>query len=461
MTAADVADVLALHAGPRLPQRAQGRRPRRARPRRRRRSALGARPPSASPPRPRRRSAARSRSTPTILRAALDPAACAAARLQTGSSSPAAMHAMLERPRGDARRTTPPGAIGARERADVGRGRAARPRTRARGGVSGPRFQRARAGRARAARRRGPDRARRAARPSRSTASADARRLRRGLAGVGRVRARHARRLPDLRAGRRRGRSPSSVCAISRPSSTATSWQAASLATQLVDYARTTRFCGVCARRARVGAAATSAAPARTATTPPTRASRRARSCSCTTAAAACCSASARTGRSTATRCSRASSSRASRSSSAPRREVLEEVGVVVDELRYVGSQSWPFPSQLMVGFTARYASGDDRRRPRGARVGRLVRARRPARAATAALDRAQILEQHTRGDAQPPTPPEPRFERARSGSPDEPAPERARSGRARARAPRPPRRGARRSARAPRRSSAAGSGGR
>ena len=40
-------------------------------------------------------------------------------------------------------------------------------------------------------------------------------------------------------------------------------------------------------------------------------------------------------------------------------REVLEEVGVVVDELRYVGSQSWPFPSQLMIGFTARYASGE------------------------------------------------------------------------------------------------------
>ena len=30
-----------------------------------------------------------------MLRAALDPAACAAARLQIGSSSPAAMHAML------------------------------------------------------------------------------------------------------------------------------------------------------------------------------------------------------------------------------------------------------------------------------------------------------------------------------------------------------------------------------
>jgi NAD+ diphosphatase len=40
-------------------------------------------------------------------------------------------------------------------------------------------------------------------------------------------------------------------------------------------------------------------------------------------------------------------------------REVLEEVGVFVDEVRYVGSQPWPFPQQLMVGFLARYAGGD------------------------------------------------------------------------------------------------------
>jgi NAD+ diphosphatase len=40
-------------------------------------------------------------------------------------------------------------------------------------------------------------------------------------------------------------------------------------------------------------------------------------------------------------------------------REVLEEVGVLVDEVRYVGSQPWPFPQQLMVGFTARYAGGE------------------------------------------------------------------------------------------------------
>jgi NAD+ diphosphatase len=43
------------------------------------------------------------------------------------------------------------------------------------------------------------------------------------------------------------------------------------------------------------------------------------------------------------------------------RREVCEEVGVDVDEIRYFGSQPWPFPNSLMVGFTARYAGGDIR----------------------------------------------------------------------------------------------------
>jgi NAD+ diphosphatase len=43
----------------------------------------------------------------------------------------------------------------------------------------------------------------------------------------------------------------------------------------------------------------------------------------------------------------------------AVRREVKEEVGVDVDDVRYVGSQNWPFPSQLMVGFVARYTGGD------------------------------------------------------------------------------------------------------
>jgi NAD+ diphosphatase len=39
-------------------------------------------------------------------------------------------------------------------------------------------------------------------------------------------------------------------------------------------------------------------------------------------------------------------------------REVLEETGVTVAEASYHSSQPWPFPSSLMIGFTAR-ASGD------------------------------------------------------------------------------------------------------
>lgn len=40
-------------------------------------------------------------------------------------------------------------------------------------------------------------------------------------------------------------------------------------------------------------------------------------------------------------------------------REITEEVGVDVDEIRYFGSQPWPFPHSIMIGFTARYAGGD------------------------------------------------------------------------------------------------------
>ncbi len=41
------------------------------------------------------------------------------------------------------------------------------------------------------------------------------------------------------------------------------------------------------------------------------------------------------------------------------RREVLEEVGISVKNVRYFGSQPWPFPDSLMVGFTAEYAGGE------------------------------------------------------------------------------------------------------
>jgi NAD+ diphosphatase len=41
-------------------------------------------------------------------------------------------------------------------------------------------------------------------------------------------------------------------------------------------------------------------------------------------------------------------------SEAAVTREVSEEVGLVVSDVRYVFSQPWPFPSSLMLGFTAR-----------------------------------------------------------------------------------------------------------
>ena len=40
-------------------------------------------------------------------------------------------------------------------------------------------------------------------------------------------------------------------------------------------------------------------------------------------------------------------------------REVKEETSIEVRNIRYVGSQSWPFPGQMMVGFTAEYESGE------------------------------------------------------------------------------------------------------
>ncbi len=40
-------------------------------------------------------------------------------------------------------------------------------------------------------------------------------------------------------------------------------------------------------------------------------------------------------------------------------REIREEVGIEVKNIRYFGSQAWPFPDSLMIAFTAEYAGGD------------------------------------------------------------------------------------------------------
>lgn len=40
-------------------------------------------------------------------------------------------------------------------------------------------------------------------------------------------------------------------------------------------------------------------------------------------------------------------------------RETLEEVGIAIKNIRYFSSQPWPFPNNLMLGFTAEYDSGE------------------------------------------------------------------------------------------------------
>lgn len=40
-------------------------------------------------------------------------------------------------------------------------------------------------------------------------------------------------------------------------------------------------------------------------------------------------------------------------------REVMEETSLKVKNIRYIGSQTWPFPANLMIGFTAEYESGN------------------------------------------------------------------------------------------------------
>jgi len=40
-------------------------------------------------------------------------------------------------------------------------------------------------------------------------------------------------------------------------------------------------------------------------------------------------------------------------------REIYEEVGLKVKNIKYFGSQPWPFPNQLMIAFTCEYESGE------------------------------------------------------------------------------------------------------
>jgi len=40
-------------------------------------------------------------------------------------------------------------------------------------------------------------------------------------------------------------------------------------------------------------------------------------------------------------------------------REVREEIGISIRDIKYFGSQPWPFPHSLMIGFTATYEGGE------------------------------------------------------------------------------------------------------
>jgi len=42
-------------------------------------------------------------------------------------------------------------------------------------------------------------------------------------------------------------------------------------------------------------------------------------------------------------------------------REVMEEAGISIGNVRYFGSQPWPFPHSLMIGFTAEHEAGEIR----------------------------------------------------------------------------------------------------
>lgn len=64
-------------------------------------------------------------------------------------------------------------------------------------------------------------------------------------------------------------------------------------------------------------------------------------------------------------------------------REIREESGVTVGEVRCLGSQPWPFPRSLMIGCTARRLHGDPR--PDGQEIAQLRWFTRPQLAAAAA----------------------------------------------------------------------------
>jgi NAD+ diphosphatase len=72
-------------------------------------------------------------------------------------------------------------------------------------------------------------------------------------------------------------------------------------------------------------------------------------------------------------------------------REVAEEAGVHLTDVRYLGSQPWPFPSSLMLGYTAR-AEDLSTLRPDGEEISELRW-----------FTRAELADAMASGDVLPP----------------------------------------------------------
>lgn len=53
-------------------------------------------------------------------------------------------------------------------------------------------------------------------------------------------------------------------------------------------------------------------------------------------------------------------------------RELFEEAGVRVESLTYLGSQPWPFPASLMLGYRARLTATSPQARPDGVEIGEV-----------------------------------------------------------------------------------------
>jgi NAD+ diphosphatase len=136
------------------------------------------------------------------------------------------------------------------------------------------------------------------------------------------------------------------------------SWEAASLATQLVDYARTTRFCGTCGAERSWGDSDLGR------TCPNGHETAYPRISPCAIVLVHDGGSRVLLGKRANWPVNRYSLfagfvEQGESLEQCAKREVREEIGIEIDRLRYAGSQSWPFPSQLMLGFTARYRSGE------------------------------------------------------------------------------------------------------